>query len=230
MYPPDDLYEKIGFNSLDKMKEYGQLIGKPYTHTTDGPFNIHLAHDIIFNENLDSRYNRRQVLVDGFKASKPKKGFSEYNTRAIYLDIYKITEGVSDISAPLYFNAEGERVEAGYTSIGKQFIDVILRIDLEVRPKGGNSWHNTLISRVVAENGLIKFPDITGKLTETTPPPKLTGRIRLMCLNRLNTNTLKAVSGYLEVEDKIVPVKTEPKLNHKILYMIPRDIDTQQQQ
>ncbi|HMC84052.1 MAG TPA: hypothetical protein VKI61_00940 [Chitinophagaceae bacterium] len=66
MYTPADLYEKIGFTNIDRMKDYGQLIGKPYTNT-DASLNIHLAHEAVFGENLDARYMRREALVDGLK-------------------------------------------------------------------------------------------------------------------------------------------------------------------
>jgi hypothetical protein len=52
--PPIDLYERIGFTNIEKMKEYGILIGKTYTGD-----NITEAHEKIFVEKIVDRANRR---------------------------------------------------------------------------------------------------------------------------------------------------------------------------
>jgi hypothetical protein len=55
MHSPDELYKKIGFSSIEKMIEYGHLIGKNYegVHVPTigiNTRNMHDAHKKIFDE------------------------------------------------------------------------------------------------------------------------------------------------------------------------------------
>jgi hypothetical protein len=64
MHSPDELYKKIGFSSIEKMIEYGRLIGKNYegiqVHTIGiNTRNMHDAHKKIFAEELEDKVNRR---------------------------------------------------------------------------------------------------------------------------------------------------------------------------
>jgi hypothetical protein len=56
-YPPEELYKKIGFESIDKMIEYGNFINKPYQG-----LNIHDAHKTIFGNELEGHRNRRSMF------------------------------------------------------------------------------------------------------------------------------------------------------------------------
>jgi hypothetical protein len=65
MYSPTDLYDFVGFSSIEKMLEYGRLLGKNYEGPvnpqtgTHNLHNLHDAHKTLFDEELEARRQRR---------------------------------------------------------------------------------------------------------------------------------------------------------------------------
>ena len=74
MITPENLYEKIGFSSVEKMKDYGRLIDKVYTEK-----NTHEAYEKIFNANLDQRYQFRERFLESLKPKTIKLNFLRLN-------------------------------------------------------------------------------------------------------------------------------------------------------
>jgi hypothetical protein len=52
------LYDKIGFESIEKLKEYGKFIGKDYTRE-----NIHDGYSFIFNKDVKDVMKRREQFL-----------------------------------------------------------------------------------------------------------------------------------------------------------------------
>ncbi len=86
-YPPEELYKKIGFESIDKMIEYGNLINKPYQG-----LNIHDAHKTIFGNELEGHRNRRSKFFPDVIIIPPKPPNPKVSTFGFKLDIGTSTE------------------------------------------------------------------------------------------------------------------------------------------
>jgi hypothetical protein len=84
MYSPEELYDLIGFSSIERMIEYGRSIGKNYEgFNVPGVginmHNIHHAHMAIFNETMENKIQRRKKffperdpIVQPVKPPNPK--------------------------------------------------------------------------------------------------------------------------------------------------------------
>ena len=133
---------------------------------------------------------------------------------------------------PVFINVNGDIVPA--LSVEEVVILGILAIDFELPIQPGR-WItlNSLIGwRFNIENGLLRFDAHKEKIYTYKKVPRL--RITV-CFTNKSISPPSTVFKQLEeapvvVEKKIIPVKIEPKIKHGILYMIPKDIDTQQQQ
>jgi len=57
VYTPQELFNKIGFDSIQKLKEYGKLLNKEYIGE-----NVHDAYKFIFDIEIEATINRRNKL------------------------------------------------------------------------------------------------------------------------------------------------------------------------
>jgi hypothetical protein len=56
-YSPEDLYMKLGFRTLDQLKDYGKTFDKIYTGD-----NLHDAYKLIFNKDIDVQFKSRSIF------------------------------------------------------------------------------------------------------------------------------------------------------------------------
>jgi hypothetical protein len=93
------LYNKIGFQSIEKLKEFGKIIGKEYTGK-----NIHDAFLLIFGLNVNDVIKRRQPLLTDLTTSTivPNKVWTHGCILVIGSNLFEGVENkVSNFEIPL---------------------------------------------------------------------------------------------------------------------------------
>jgi hypothetical protein len=81
-------YAKIGFDSIEKLKEYGKAIGKDYT----GPDNFEECYKFIFGKTVNSVILKRQPFFNSDNNSNPLWTFSYLLNIGTNLEHYKISK------------------------------------------------------------------------------------------------------------------------------------------
>jgi hypothetical protein len=151
------LYDKIGFESIEKIKEYGKFIGKDYTRE-----NIHDGYSFIFNKDVKDVIKRREPLLANLTISTiiPNKVWSFGCILVIGSNLFEGVENkVSNFEIPL-----------GPVDVLGSWMDINKRSILQITPN--QNYYNTetqLIVNIMERNIIVLETGIaTLKLTLNT--------------------------------------------------------------